>query len=164
MVKAAPRFGLASPRRVQLTAEAVGEPLLAGAEVTSDQFRRSQRLAFSVRAIVFATGFGVALTFGLGWVLLAAGAVAHHFLYRTRQALIAVDHRLCLVTSGTRSTHLQHEWQSRIEAEITLRPGNPDISVTIGDWTAQASGLDLEHLEAAVRAAGGEPLRVIDRS
>ncbi|MDG2111669.1 MAG: hypothetical protein P8N02_03535 [Actinomycetota bacterium] len=158
------RFGLPSERRAELTGEALGAELLAGAEVTSDAFRRSQRLAFAVRGLVFAAGFALALTFGLGWVLLALAAVAHHFLYRTRQALVATDTGLHLVTSGPRSTHRQRHWTARPSAQLTLRPGNPTIEIELDDWVGQTTGLDLDNVEATIRAAGGEPLRVIDRS
>ena len=156
--------GLTSPRRVELTRDALGGEPLAGAEVTTEAFRRSQRLALGVRIALFCTGFAVAFVFGLGWVLLSIGAMVHHLIYRTRQALVATENELHLVTSSSRATRVTRSWPGRLGASLRLSPGEPDIVVTIDDWEGRTSGLDLDAVEKAIRTAGGEPLRVVERT
>ena len=156
--------GLASARRVEHTREALGRELLAGAEVSTEAFRRSQRLALGVRIAVFCTGFAVAFVSGLGWVLLSIGAVVHHLMYRTRQAMVATENQLHLVTSSSRTTRVTHGWPGHVGATLRMTPGEPDIVVTVDDWEGRVSGLDLDPVESTIRAAGGEPLRIVDRS
>ena len=104
---------------------------------------------------IFHRGTGVVLSFG---------AVGHHFLSRSRQALVATRNGLHLVIASARRAGAVAEWPGHLGAELVLRPGEPDVTVVIDGWRGIASGLDIDALEATVRAAGGEPLRIVDRS
>ena len=159
-----PTHGLGSERRASRTAQALGAELISGAGVTTEDFRRVQRGALAVRAALFGSGFILGATVGLGWVVLSFGAVGHHFLSRSRQALVATRNSLHLVIAAARRAGAVAEWPGHLGAELVLRPGEPDVTVVIDGWRGIASGLDIEALEATVRAAGGEPLRIVDRS
>ncbi len=156
--------GLGSGRQAARAAEVIGAELIAGAEISTDAFRRLQRGSLAVRASVFASGFVLAATVGLGWVVLSFGAVAHHFVSRSRQAVVSTRNGLHLVIASSRRAAVVAEWPALRGAELILRPGEPDIAIVIDEWRGRASGLDIEAIEATIRAAGGEPLRVVDRS
>ena len=70
-----PHHGMAADAAVAAAAAEVGGPILAGVEVRTDDFRRSQRTVMAIRGLVFGTGFAIAFVGGLGWVLLSVGAV-----------------------------------------------------------------------------------------
>ena len=69
-----------------------------------------------------------------------------------------------LVVAGPRSSRVVESWGGRPEAELMLRPGAPEVPTSIGAWSGWASGVDLASLETTIRAAGGEPLRIVERS
>jgi hypothetical protein len=158
------RHGGGSDHRRRHIEQALGAETVDVVEVTTAAFQRSQRTVLVTRIAVFALGFALAFTVGVGWVVLSFGAVAHHFLQRSRQVLVATESGLHLVTVGPRSAQIVRQWTGATEATLTLRPGAPDIELTIDEWAARVSGVHLDSLESTIRAGGGEPLRVVDRS
>lgn len=155
--------GLPSASRAASVASAVGAGLEAGVEISTEAFRRSQRRSLAIRGLVFAVGFAAAFLYGLGWVVVALGAVVHYFVFRTRQAVVATHHELIAVTSRRSSATVDGRWPGTIGAELVLRPGEPDVELHLGTLVARLSGIDLAAAETTIRAAGGEPLRVVER-
>jgi hypothetical protein len=155
--------GLGAASRADRAEATLGTSVLGGVEVSTESFRRSQRGVLVARALLFALGFVVAAVGGLAWVMLSIGAVAHHFLFRTRQVLLATGDGLAVVTSTRNSCRLERAWPRGVPAKLYLTAGDPVADLSIDEWTARVSGIDLQSAEETIRAAGGEPVRSVRR-
>lgn len=155
--------GFGSAARAAQARAVLASAVSASVEVTTGNFRRSQRLTLAARVVIFALGFALAVGIGPGWTVLSVGAVAHHLLLRTRQVLVATDDGLAVTTSGPRACRIEERWNVGARAEFSLSEGRPDVELTINNWTGRLHGIDLRHAEQVIRMGGGEPVRTVRR-
>ncbi|WP_420621387.1 hypothetical protein [Candidatus Poriferisodalis sp.] len=155
-------------RAVELLGEA-GVRVRSAVVVTDAETARAHRRVMTVRVAGFAVGAALAISWGIGWLLIVAAVVAHQLLFNVLRLLAATDEGLVLADISFRRAVIVARWQTGTDATLVLRTDSPQVEVTVeppvdntgvGEpWIGQVSGSDLDGFETTIRAAGGEPLR-----
>lgn len=155
-------------RAVELLGE-VHTGVRSAVVVTDAETARAHRRIMIVRVIAFAFGTALAISWGVGWLLIVAAVVGHQLLFNVHRLLAATGQGLVLADIGFRRAVIVARWTGAADATLMLRTNSPRVEVAVeppvddegvGEpWTGQVSGNDLDAFEATIRAAGGEPLR-----
>ena len=155
-------------RAVELLGEA-GVRVRSAVVVTDAETARAHRRVMTVRVAGFAVGAALAISWGIGWLLIVAAVVAHQLLFNVQRLLAATDKGLVLADISFRRAVIVARWQTGTDATLVLRTDSPRVEVTVeppvddtgvGEpWIGHVSGSDLDGFETTIRAAGGEPLR-----
>ena len=155
-------------RAVELLGE-LGVSVRSAVVVTDIETARAHRRIMIVRIAAFSLGAGLAIAWGIGWLLIVAAAVAHQLLFNVHRLLAATDAGLVLADISFRRAVVVARWSSGSDATLVLRTDSPRVEVSVeppldasgvGEpWTGHVNGTDLDRFEGTIRAAGGEPLR-----
>ena len=155
-------------RAVELLGE-IGSTVRSAVVVTDVATARAHRRIMIIRIAGFALGAGLALAWGIGWLLIVAAVVAHQLLFNVHRLLAATDEGLVLADISFRRADVVARWAAGADATLVLRTNSPRVEVTVepplddlgvGEpWTGHVSGTDLDSFETTIRTAGGEPLR-----
>ena len=155
-------------RAVELLGE-VHAGVRSAVVVTDAETARAHRRVLAVRVIAFALGTVLAISWGIGWLLIVAAVVGHQLLFNVYRLLAATDVGLVLADIGFRRAVIVVRWTGAADATLVLHTNSPRVDVTVeppvddqgvGEpWTGHVNGNDLAAFEATIRAAGGEPLR-----
>lgn len=82
-------------RAVELLSE-LGVGVRVAVVVTDAETARAHRRIMIVRIAAFAIGAGLAIEWGIGWLLIVAAVVAHQLLFNVHRLLAATDGGLVL--------------------------------------------------------------------
>ena len=155
-------------RAVELLGEVAGS-VRSAVVVTDAETARAHRRVLTIRVAAFALGAALAISWGIGWLLIVAAAVAHQLLFNVHRLLAATDEGLVLADIGFRRAVVVDRWTTGTDATSVLRTDSPRVAVTleppidesgVGEpWSGHVSGNDLAAFEDTIRAGGGEPLR-----
>ncbi len=155
-------------RAVKLLGE-LGVSVRSAVVVTDIETARAHRRIMIVRIAAFSLGAGLAIAWGIGWLLIVAAVVAHQLLFNVHRLLAATDTGLVLADISFRRAVVVARWSSGSDATLVLRTDSPRVEVSVeppldasgvGEpWTGNVNGTDLDRFEGTIRAAGGEPLR-----
>ena len=155
-------------RAVELLGE-VSVGVRSAVVVTDAETAQAHRRIMIVRVVAFALGAALAISWGIGWLLIVAAVVAHQLLFNVQRLLAATDEGLVLADISFRRAVIVARWHTGTDATLVLRTDSPRVEVTVepsvddtgvGEpWTGHVNGTDLDGFETTIRAAGGEPLR-----
>ncbi|MFT7645512.1 MAG: hypothetical protein ACI8Y4_000242 [Candidatus Poriferisodalaceae bacterium] len=151
----------------------IGSEALDAVEARTPELIADQRKVTAIRAVAFAAGFGLAFILGLGWVLIAIGALIHFIWHTDRMFVVAVDSGLALVRLTRKTASLVEQWPAHQRATMVLRRDDPDVTLRIGPqrletgsqhWSAIFSGLEIDRMESVVQQGKTEVMRTVDNS
>lgn len=155
-------------RAVDLLGE-LGVSVRSAVVVTDAETARAHRRIMIVRVAAFALGAGLAIAWGIGWLVIVAAVVAHQLLFNVQRLLAATSDGLVLADIGFRRAVIVARWNTGTDATLVLRTSSPRVEVSVDPplddqgvgepWTGHVNGTDLDRFEGTIRAAGGEPLR-----
>jgi hypothetical protein len=154
---------LGTPENVQATSELIANTPLGAVTIRPHASLLTRRRHLVIRTAIFILSFGLAILWGLGWLIFAVVVIIHYLRSRPAEILVGHADGLSVIEIKRNSISLGRTWPAGTPSTLTLRRDEPDVTLEIQGWTALASGLDVILLEEVARSGGSEILRLVDR-